>query len=163
MAFLDGTRKQGCNPNQSSFQRIACINLESEARPAPAPRRRAWHQRRGTGSHGRGVSGGGWSVSHSSEPSAWHGTESVGKLMATRAKLQIPRRGDCERGKPPRAGMLSLPPLQPKLCRFTVAAGTPGPRWLPPGKGTLLLLRVQGTVGHSVRAFGPGDRHFRHP
>lgn len=44
MAFLDRTRKQGCNSNQSSFQRISCINLESEARPALASRHRAWQE-----------------------------------------------------------------------------------------------------------------------
>ena len=45
MAFLDGARKRGCGSNQSSLQRITCINLESEARPAPASRRRAWQER----------------------------------------------------------------------------------------------------------------------
>lgn len=40
IAFLDGASKPGCSSNRSSFQHIACINLESKARS-----RRAWQER----------------------------------------------------------------------------------------------------------------------
>lgn len=45
IAFLDRVSKPGCSSNQSSFQHVACINLESKDRPAPARSRRAWQER----------------------------------------------------------------------------------------------------------------------
>lgn len=77
MAFLDGARKQGCSHHHSSFHRIACINPEIQAQPAPASRSRTWQEH--FAKEARAVvavgslAGGGSSLIRSRELLAWGG------------------------------------------------------------------------------------------